>query len=163
MRSSALKLLLVLGLFQAPQPDAATMRARVELQLDQVKSVAFSYQTLPASKLGEKPPQVGPDEANWRLYAIAFGGELETRVRLKVGEQVLEPGKYGFYIQPRAEGGMRLMLLDGPKSRPIELELSRSSIEHRYLTLALAPTDLATFELTVAWGKDVGRARFWTP
>jgi hypothetical protein len=158
---SALALLTCLALGFAASPDGSSMRASVELKLDQEKSVSFAYQTLPVTKLSEKPPQLGPEEAGWRLYAVAFAGELKTNARLKCGEQEIAPGTFGFFVQPRAEGGFRLVIFDGTKSKPLELELSRSNLEFPYLTLALAPTDLAHFELTVAWGKDVGRARFW--
>jgi hypothetical protein len=160
MRSTLVLLAgLVLGL--EPQPDASGMRASIELKLDSQKTVSFAYQTLPVSKRAEKPPQVGPEEAGWRLYALAFAGEFKTNTRLKCGEQEFQAGSYEFFVQARAEGGHRLVIIDGPKSRPVELELARSSVDYPYLTLSLAPTAQADFELTVAWGKDVGRARFW--
>ena len=163
MRSPALAVVVLFALgFIEPLPDGSSMRVTIELKLDEQKSVSFSYQTVPVAKRDEKPPQVGPEEAGWRLYAIAFAGELKTNTRLKAGEREFGPGTFGFFVQPRGEGGHRLMVLDGRESFPIELELTRSSIEYPYLTLSLAPTDLAHFELSVAWGKDLGRARFWT-
>jgi hypothetical protein len=90
-----------------------------------------------------------------------LAAELKTDVRLKSGDQEFGPGQFTISVEPRDEGGMRLVVFDGRTSRLIEPELMRSSIEFPYLTLSAAPSDTASFALTIAWGKDLGQVRFW--